>query len=114
MCIRDRLRRPDGTLPLLQLAPEWEEAFRTHQIDGERGAVDVALPPEKFNRLAANVAEKIARNGERGIFPALITSARRRRFLKTALLAKGVTAPVLSYEEVGSEAKPAIVGLVPA
>jgi len=108
------LRRPDGTLPLLQLAPEWEEAFRTHQIDGERGAVDVALPPEKFNRLAANVAEKIARNGERGIFPALITSARRRRFLKTALLAKGVTAPVLSYEEVGSEAKPAIVGLVPA
>ncbi len=108
------LRRPDGTLPLLQLAPEWEEAFRTHQIDGERGAVDVALPPDKFNRLAANVAEKVARNGERGIFPALITSARRRRFLKTALQAKGVTAPVLSYEEVGTEAKPAIVGLVPA
>ena len=108
------LRRADGTLPLLQLAPEWEETFRTHQIEGERGAVDVALPPEKFNRLAANVAEKIARTGERGIFPALITSSRRRRFLKTALQAKGVTAPVLSYEEVGTEAKPAIVGLVPA
>ena len=108
------LRRADGTVPLLQLAPEWEEKFRAHQIEGERGAIDVALPPEAFNRLAANVADKIARNGERGIFPALVTSARRRRFLKTALQAKGIAAPVLSYEEVGTEARPAIVGLVPA
>ncbi len=106
------LRRGDGTLPLLQLAPEWEETFRTHQIEGERGALDVALPPEKFNRLAANVAEKVARAGEKGVFPALITSGRRRRFLKTALGAKGLTTPVLSYEEVGAEARPAIVGLV--
>jgi flagellar biosynthesis protein FlhA len=108
------LRRADGTVPLLQLAPEWEEKFRAHQIEGERGAIDVALPPDAFNRLATNVAEKVARNGERGIFPAIITSARRRRFLRTALQAKGVTAPVLSYEEVGTEARPAIVGLVPA
>ena len=106
------LKRPDGTLPLLQLAPEWEEAFRSHQVEGERGGLDVALPPEKFNRLATNVAEKVARAGEKGIFPAVVTSARRRRFLKTALAAKGITAPVLSYEEIGADARPAIVGLV--
>lgn len=108
------LKRPDGTVPLLQLAPEWEDMFRTHQIEGDRGGQDVALPPEKFNRLTANVADKIAQAGERGIFPAVITSARRRRFLRTALGAKGIQAPVLSYEEVGTEAKPAIVGLVGA
>ncbi|MCX8507380.1 MAG: flagellar biosynthesis protein FlhA, partial [Rhodobacteraceae bacterium] len=28
------LKRPDGTLTLLQLAPEWEETFRLHQVDG--------------------------------------------------------------------------------
>lgn len=106
------LRRPDGTLPLLQLAPEWEEAFRAHQVEGERGALDVALPPEKFNRFSANVAEKLARAGEKGVFPAVVTSARRRRFVKTALAAKGILAPVLSYEEIGAEARPAIVGLV--
>ena len=106
------LRRPDGTLPLLQLAPEWEEAFRAHQVEGERGALDVALPPEKFNRFSANVAEKLARAGEKGVFPALVTSARRRRFVRTALAAKGILAPVLSYEEIGAEARPAIVGLV--
>ena len=99
-------------MPLLQLAPEWEETFRTYQVEGERGMADVALPPEKFNRLAGNVAEKVARAGEKGVFPAVVTSARRRRFVKTALAAKGIAAPVLSYEEVGTDAKPAIVGLV--
>jgi flagellar biosynthesis protein FlhA len=108
------LRRADGTLPLVQLAPEWEETFRAHQVESERGAPDVALPPETFNRLAGRVAEKVAQAGERGIFPAVITSARRRRFLRAALGAKGILAPVLSYEEVGTEAKPAIVGLVAA
>mgnify|MGYP003485142421 CR=1 FL=1 len=54
----------------------------------------------------------MARASEKGIFPAVVTSARRRRFLKTALAAKGITAPVLSYEEIGTDARPAIVGLV--
>ncbi|MBS0574174.1 MAG: FHIPEP family type III secretion protein, partial [Proteobacteria bacterium] len=108
------LRRADGTVPLLQLAPEWEEAFRAHQVEGERGAIDVALPPDKFNRLAGNVAEKVARAGEKGVFPAVVTSARRRRFLRAALAAKGIAAPVLSYEELGTEIRPAIVGLVAA
>lgn len=108
------LRRADGTLPLLQLAPEWEDTFTTYQVDGERGQGDVALPPDKFNRLAVNVAEKIARAGETGTFPAIITSARRRRFVKTVLSAKGVSAPVLSFDEIGLDARPSLVGMVPA
>ena len=54
------IRREDGTVPLLQLSPEWEDTFATHQVDGDRGMADVALPPDKFNRLAANVAEKLS------------------------------------------------------
>ncbi len=108
------LKRPDGILPLVQLAPEWEETFRTYQIDNDRGAPDIALPPEDFNRLAAGVTEKIARASETGTYPALITSAARRRFLRTVLRAKSVANPVLSFDEVGMEARPAIVGLVPA
>ena len=107
-------RRDDGTLPLLQLSPEWEETFTAYQIAGERGQTDVALPPDKFNRLASNIAEKIARVGEAGIFPAVITSTRRRRFLRTVLSAKGISAPVLSYEEIGLDARPSMVGMVPA
>ncbi|MDA3887376.1 MAG: flagellar biosynthesis protein FlhA [Allgaiera sp.] len=106
------LRRPDGTLPLLQLAPEWEETFATYQIDSDRGAPDVALPPERFNRLATALAENLASAGETGTFPALVTSTRRRRFLRTVMSAKGLTAPVLSFEEIGLEARPALVGTV--
>ncbi|MBC56941.1 MAG: flagellar biosynthesis protein FlhA [Confluentimicrobium sp.] len=107
-------RRPDGTIPLLQLAPEWEERFTTYQIEGTQGMQDVALPPEEFNRLANAVSDRLAKAGESGIFPALVTSTRRRRYLRTVMAAKGIAAPVLSFEEVGTEARPALVGLVPA
>jgi flagellar biosynthesis protein FlhA len=108
------LKRPDGTIPLIQLAPEWEKTFALYQIDGDRGARDVALPPEHFSRLANALADRLNRSAEGGVFPALVTSTLRRRFLRTVLGAKGLSAPVLSYEEIGLEARPAMVGIVPA
>ncbi|HGG64275.1 MAG TPA: flagellar biosynthesis protein FlhA [Rhodobacteraceae bacterium] len=108
------LRRDDGTLPLVQLAPEWEEVFATYQIDGERRRNDVALPPDHFNRLASAIADKIAKAGETGIYPAVVTSSLRRRFLRTVLAAKGISNPVLSFEEIGMNARPSLVGLVAA
>ena len=108
------LKRPDGTLPLVQLDPEWETRFATYQIDTERGQQDVALPPEDFNRLANAVADKLAKAGENGTYPALVTSRHRRRFLRTVLSAKGINNPVFSFEEIGTEARPSLVGLVPA
>jgi flagellar biosynthesis protein FlhA len=106
------LKRGDGTIPLIQIAPEWERTFQDYQVDGERGHRDVALPPDQFARLASLLAERLNRAAESGISAAVVTSTLRRRFLRTVLSAKGLTAPVLSYEEIGLEARPAIVGLV--
>lgn len=106
------LKREDGTIPLIQLAPEWEKTFAAHQIDGERGLRDVALPPDQFSRLAGAIAEKLQRAAEAGTFPALVTSTLRRRFVRTVTVAKGLSVPVLSYEEIGMEARPALVGVV--
>ncbi|MFN3971545.1 MAG: flagellar biosynthesis protein FlhA [Gemmobacter sp.] len=108
------LKREDGTIPLIQLAPEWERAFAAHQIEGERGTRDVALPPDQFGRLAAGLADRINRAAETGVSPAVVTSTLRRRFLRTVMAAKGLTAPVLSYDEIGIEVRPALVGQVPA
>jgi flagellar biosynthesis protein FlhA len=108
------LKREDGTIPLIQLAPEWEKTFVTYQIDSDRGLRDVALPPDQFGRLANGIAERLGRAAENGIHPAIVTSTLRRRFLRTVLGAKGLPAPVLSYEEIGLEARPAMVGQVPA
>ena len=110
------LRREDGTIPLLQLAPDWEKTFTQYQIEagpGQPGG-DVALPPELFSRLANAISETLSRATETGSSPALATSARRRRFLRTVLAARGIAMPVLSYEEIGLEARPAILGQVAA
>ena len=108
------LRRPDGTVPLIQLDPAWEETFTAHQMTGEGGAVDIALPPEAFNRLAANIADTLSACASDGTAPALVATARRRRFLRTVVAAKGLSAPVLAYEEIGLDARPALLGTVPA
>ena len=107
------LRRNDGTIPLLQLDAGWEEEFIEHEIQSERGPADVALPPETFNRLVLHVGEKLKAAAATAPFPGIITSVRRRRFLRTVLSAKGISNPVLSYEELGTDAKPALIGLVP-
>lgn len=108
------MRRPDGTIPLVQLAPEWEDTFTTYEIRTDRGGGDVALPPESFNQLADGIAEKLGQAAEAGAYAAVVTSMRRRRFLRTVMAAKGIMNPVLSFEEIGMDARPALVGLVPA
>ena len=108
------MRRPDGTIPLVQLAPEWEDTFAAYEIRTERGGGDVALPPDNFNQLADGIAEKLGQAAEAGAYAAVVTSMRRRRFLRTVMAAKGIMNPVLSFEEIGIDARPALVGLVPA
>lgn len=108
------LRREDGTIPLIQLAPEWEKTFTQFQIDGGPGLRDVALPPDVFARLGSAIADRLNRAAETGVQAALVTSAQRRRFLRTVLAARGIPSPVLAYEEIGLDARPAMVGQVPA
>lgn len=107
------VRAHDGSVPLIQLAPDWETTFLEHQMDDANGG-DVALPPDLFQKLTNGVTDKLNRASESGHFPAVITSVRRRRFLRTLLAAKGITNPVLSFEELGTEARPSLVGLVAA
>ena len=107
-------KRPDGSIPLIQLAPEWERMFTAHQMDGDRSNRDVALPPELFAKLANGIAERINRAVESGSNPALVTSAARRRFLRTVVQAKGIHTSVLSYEEIGLDVRPALLGQVAA
>jgi len=104
------LRREDGTLPLIQLAPEWEETFRRHSLEGS----DVALPPDAFTRLIGGISDSLSEAAAKGVYPALVTTTQRRRFLTTLVSAKGLSASVLSFDEIGLDARPAMVGQVAA
>ena len=106
-----KLRGGDGRLPLIQLSPEWENTFREHESERDGGVSDIALSPAEFNRLATSVREKIAAAVSRGSFPAIVTSARRRRFLSAVLSAKGVRNAVIAYEEIDPSEKPTILGV---
>ena len=112
--ITAELTRADGTLPLLQLDPAWEETFARHEMEGHGGSRDIALPPDSFRRLTESLAEEIGQAAEQGTQAAIVTSARRRRFVRTALAARGLTNAVLSYEEIGPRVTPAILGQVAA
>jgi len=108
------MRREDGTIPLVHLASGWEKRFEECEVSSDRGTPDIALPPKDFETLSKRIAEELARVGQKGIFPALITSGRRRRFLHSLLTAKGISNPVMAFEEIGLDAKPALVGTIMA
>ncbi len=108
------LKCDDGSVPLVQLAPEWEETFAAYQIEGAGGSVDVALPPDQFNKLATALSEKLESLDQTGLSVGLVTTRLRRRFLRTILRTRGLSTPVLSFEEIGLEARPSLVGMVAA
>ena len=106
-----KLRGDNGYLPLIQLGPDWEELFQQQEVEQTNGLTDIALSPEDFNKLSTSIREKIANAIGGGIFPAIVTSAKRRRFLTTVLTAKGIRNPVISYEEIDPSEKPSILGV---
>ncbi len=106
-----KLRDDSGKLPLVQVGPEWEQIFAEHEQAGSNGQSDVALPPQEFNRLAAAIQDKLNTAASRGVYAAIASTARRRRFLKTVLSAKGIRNPVISYEEIAPSEQPAIIGV---
>lgn len=108
------LREEDGALPLIQLDPGWETLFAKNEIGTTGGANDVALPASDINRLTERIAAEIARLAEAGRTPAIVASARRRRFVRAIMSARGISSPVLSYDEIGPGVRPALLGTVAA
>jgi flagellar biosynthesis protein FlhA len=108
------MRRDDGTIPLVHLASDWEKRFAECEVSTDRGAPDIALSPQDFETLSKRIAEELARISKKGVFPALVAPGRRRRFLRSILTAKGISNPVMAFEEIGLDAKPALVGTISA
>ena len=104
------LQNDEGALPLIQIGLDWEATFSEHETQGAGSHTDVALPPEDFNRLAQSVVEQINNATSRNLYPAVVTSAKRRRFIRAVLHAKKIRNPVLSYEEIDSGLKPLLIG----
>ncbi|MEO1014263.1 MAG: flagellar biosynthesis protein FlhA [Pseudomonadota bacterium] len=109
--ITEGLKDAEGQLPLVQLKPEWEQVFTEYETVADDGRSSIALPPSEFNRLAGAVKEKLNEAAAKGAYPAIVIGAARRRFLQTVLSSKGVRNPVLSFEELGPDTRPSLIGV---
>lgn len=103
------IREKDGSIPLIQLAPAWEDIFHKHEVVKESGEKDIALPPEEFSRLTRSLTDQIQRAAAAGRYPAIVAFADRRRFVRTVLYARGIRNPVYSYEEIDMQSKPTLL-----
>jgi len=105
-----KLRNTKGNLPIIKISQDWENCFSEHEVKDPNGQGDIALPPDLFNRLAADLREQLDKAASQGNYAVVAVSARRRRFLRTILDSKGVQNPVVAYEEVLPSERPIILG----
>lgn len=109
--ILSELKRSNGSVPVVQLAPEWEDIFQRYQLSSDKNS-EIALPAELFNKLSNSLADKLSKANEGGDRIAVISTSKRRRFLRGVMAAKGLSAAVISFEEVGIDGKLSLVGTV--
>lgn len=98
--------------PVLQLSPEWEDIFSTHEVDDGK-AISVALPPEAFSSLLTSMKSSVATLQEDVNRAAIVVNRRRRRFVRDVVRASGLPNPVLSFDELGLSTKSKLVGMIP-
>jgi len=107
-----KLRDEQGRLPIVQVGPDWEMKFEKHETPSADGAPrNIALSPDDFNAFAKDVRTHLDNSARNGSYAAVATSAKRRRFVRSVLSAKGIRNPVISYEEISTSERPAILGI---
>ena len=106
-----KLRDAQGRVPIVQIGPKWEATFGEYEVSDDAGRKDVALPPGTFNDLAKAIKDKLDQGAAQGHYAAIATSQKRRRFIKTVMAAKNIRNPVIAYEEIMTNERPAIVGV---
>lgn len=107
-----KLRDEQGRLPIVQVGPDWEMKFEKHETPSADGAPrNIALSPDDFNAFAKDIRTHLDNSARNGSYAAVATSAKRRRFVRSVLSAKGIRNPVISYEEISTSERPAILGI---
>lgn len=111
--IVNKLKDAKDGLSVIQLSQEWEKIFITYQINGDSfGRSEIALPPPTLQELLSNTVSAIDAAVSEGHQAVIITTSKRRKFLNTILSAKGITNPVLSYDEIDQSVTLHLVGVI--
>lgn len=111
--ILDQIKDRDNNLNVVQLAQEWEKIFTTYQINGDhQNRSEIALPPALLQELLEKTTEKVNTPNAGQAQTAIVTTSKRRKFISSILAAKGISNPVLSYDEIDQNVTLNLVGVI--
>lgn len=95
---------PDGTLGLITLSPQWEQAF-AESLVGNGDEQQLAMAPSELQQFIAAVREKFERAAEDGEMPVLLTSPGIRPYVRSIIERFRPQTIVMSQNEVHPKAR---------
>ena len=102
--ISKALQGDDGFIVVMPLSPQWErELSEATIIDGDQRSF--VLPPSRTQDFVQTVRAKLAAAAARGTWPAILTSAEARPFVRTLVERINPTISVISHAEVHQRSK---------
>ena len=104
-------RSDDGALPIVSLAPEWEQAFSDALI-GPGDDKQLALAPSKLQQFIAAVRETFDRAAMAGETGVLLTSPAIRPYVRSIIERFRGQTVVMSQNEIHPKARLKTVGMV--
>ena len=107
----DAARGPDGTVPMIPLSAEWEQAFAESLI-GVGEERHLAMPPSRLGEFIARLRDAFDAAAAHGEQPVLVCSATVRAHVRAIVERFRPTTPVLAQTEIHPRARLRTVGAV--
>jgi len=104
-------RNPDGSLPIISMSPNWEQAFAEALI-GEGQSRQLALAPSRLHDFVADVRTAFERAAKAGETPVLLTSPAIRPFVRSLIERFRPSTVVLGQGEVHAKVRLKAMGQV--
>jgi flagellar biosynthesis protein FlhA len=117
--VRSRLARqlceavngPAGFIPLVTLAPEWEQAF-AESVVGQGDDRQLSMAPSKLQEFIAKVRQVFERHAMMGEMPVLLTSPLARPYVRSIVERFRPMTMVMSQNEIFPKARIKTVGQI--
>jgi flagellar biosynthesis protein FlhA len=104
-------RGDDGTLPIVTLSPEWDNAF-AEALVGSGEEKQLALAPSRLQEFIRLVRETFERAALAGDSPVLLTSPAVRPYVRSIIERFRGQTPVMSQNEIHPRARLKTVGSI--
>ena len=100
----------DGSLPLVQLSPKWDQTF-ADRMDAPPDKPGGTLTGEELNQLGDEIQEALNKAALTGAYACVVVPSRRRRFVRDVIRSRGLQNPVIAFEEINPGNRPSMLAV---